>query len=337
MTTNDLSESRWPHRVAILAALAALLPVTLGALTTTQGAGMAFPDWPTSDGHGMLEYPWLSSVGDKFLEHGHRLAGVLIGATALLLALVLWGLESRAWVRKLGWGLLTAVVLQGVLGGIRVRYNSTWLAFVHGSTAPLVYCLTWLIACVTSRGWLTARVPVAEQAPGRGLKWLAIGTWLLVYSQYVLGGLVRHHGLAVREHLIFAVLAALGCILLAVAAASTGHRWLSTPALLVGGLVLCQLVLGAGTWITKYGWDDRVAVYGSTQQVWFRTGHVLGGMLLFAGVSLLNFRLLRLKSLPVAIREEPEGIAVAERLTPTTELPVTPRAPRPLVGVGGGA
>jgi hypothetical protein len=60
-------------------------------------------------------------------------------------------------------------------------------------------------------------------------------------------------------------------------------------------------------------------------------------MLLFAGVSLLNFRLLRLKSLPVAIREEPEGIAVAERLTPTTELPVTPRAPRPLVGVGGGA
>jgi hypothetical protein len=28
---------------------------------------------------------------------------------------------------------------------------------------------------------------------------------------------------------------------------------------------------------------------------------------------------------------------VAERLTPTTELPVTPRAPRPLVGVGGGA
>lgn len=337
MTTTDLSERRWPHRVAILAALAALLPVTLGALTTTQGAGMAFPDWPTSDGHGMLEYPWLSSVGDKFLEHGHRLAGVLIGATSLLLALVLWGLETRRWVRNLGWTLLTAVVLQGVLGGIRVRYNSTWLAFVHGSTAPLVYCLTWLIACVTSRGWLTARVPSIDQAPGRVVKWLAIGTWLLVYSQYVLGGLVRHQGLAVREHLIFAVLAALSCILLAVAAASTGHRWLTSPALLVGGLVLCQLVLGAGTWITKYGWDDRVAVYGSTQQVWFRTGHVIGGMLLFAGVSLLNFRLFRLRGLPVTTREDALEAAATERLSHSSRLPVATSTSRPLVGVGGGA
>ncbi|MFM8285749.1 MAG: hypothetical protein ACKOGA_03375, partial [Planctomycetaceae bacterium] len=143
--------------------------------------------------------------------------------------------------------------------------------------------------------------------------------------------------LDVREQLIFAVLAALSWILLAVAAASTGHRWLTSPALLVGGLVLCQLVLGAGTWITKYGWDDRVAVYGSTQQVWFRTGHVIGGMLLFAGVSLLNFRLFRLRGLPVTTREDALEAAATERLSHSSRLTVATSTSRPLVGVGGGA
>jgi len=328
------SERQWTHWVAVITALLALAPVTLGALTTTKGAGMAFPDWPTSDGHGMLEYPWLASAGDKFLEHGHRLAGVLIGAASVILAFSLWFTEPGARLKNLGWWLVAGVVMQGLLGGIRVRYNSTWLAFVHGSTAPLVYCLTWFLAAVTSVGWRRVESPGREQTPGTGLKWLAIGTWVIVYTQYVLGGLVRHQGLAVREHLIFAVFAALSCVLLAVAAASTGHRWLSSPALLVGGMVLFQLALGAGTWITKYGWDDRVAVYGSAQQVWFRTGHVLGGMLLFASVSLLNFRLFRLRSLSQKMPKEISagGVAVEPLESPRFHPPV--RTP---VGVGGGA
>ncbi len=60
-----------------------LLPISVGAVVTTVDAGMAFADWPTSDGHGMLAYPWLKSTGDKFLEHGHRLAGMLIGVMSL--------------------------------------------------------------------------------------------------------------------------------------------------------------------------------------------------------------------------------------------------------------
>ena len=45
----------WLHRYAALtAATALLLPILMGALVTTLDAGMAFPDYPTSDGHNMF-------------------------------------------------------------------------------------------------------------------------------------------------------------------------------------------------------------------------------------------------------------------------------------------
>ena len=66
----------WLHRLAVLTACVALLPILLGALVTTKDAGMAFPDWPSSDGHNMLFYPWLKEnledaepVEEALVEH----------------------------------------------------------------------------------------------------------------------------------------------------------------------------------------------------------------------------------------------------------------------------
>src|SRR5689334_6182088 len=83
-TMNSSVIYHWSFRLALLMALLALLPISVGAVVTTVEAGMAFADWPGSDGHNMLLYPWLKSSGDKFLEHGHRLAGMLIGIVSLL-------------------------------------------------------------------------------------------------------------------------------------------------------------------------------------------------------------------------------------------------------------
>ncbi len=80
--------------LAVATAATALLPIVVGALVTTLDAGMAFRDWPTSDGQGMLSYPWLHSAGDKFVEHGHRLAGIMIGCVSIVFAAV--GLDSGA-------------------------------------------------------------------------------------------------------------------------------------------------------------------------------------------------------------------------------------------------
>src|SRR5580658_1141564 len=114
--------------LAIATAVTALLPIAVGSLVTTRGAGMAFPDWPTSDGQGMLSYPWLRSAGDKFIEHGHRLAGMLIGCVTIAFVAATWKLESLAWVRYCATIVLLAVIVQGILGGLRVLADDPRIA-----------------------------------------------------------------------------------------------------------------------------------------------------------------------------------------------------------------
>src|SRR3954471_24073091 len=75
--------------------------VALGAFTTSIGAGMAFADWPLSNGS-VNPHGWLTEI-DKFAEHSHRLSGMMMGLITIALAGCLHVGESRAWLRKLGW------------------------------------------------------------------------------------------------------------------------------------------------------------------------------------------------------------------------------------------
>lgn len=285
-------QTPWLHRLAVVTVWVALLPILMGALVTTKDAGMAFPDWPNSDGHNMLTYPWLKSAGAKFLEHGHRLAGILIGMTSMALAVVARRSESRPWVRRMAYGILAAVIAQGILGGQRVLLDQRGLAFVHGSFAALVMALMASVAVVTSRDWFTvARIPSSRGLGG--LRVLALATCGCVFLQYVLGGLVRHRGMALYEHLGFAFLAALLVIWLAMLAVASGCPWLRRPASALALLVVVQLGLGAGAWITKFGFGGYVAVYGSLLQDLMRTAHVLCGMLVFVTTVVLTVRIAR--------------------------------------------
>jgi heme a synthase len=286
----------WLHRLAVLTACLALLPIVMGALVTTKGAGMAFPDWPTSDGHGMFAYPWWQSVGDKFLEHGHRLAGIVIGIASIVQCVTFAVAEGRTWVKGLALLALIAIIAQGVLGGQRVLLDARGLAFVHGSFAALVFALLSAIALVTSRGWNNPG-EVSPAAPLSRLRALAIAAAICVFMQYVLGGLLRHQGKVLYEHLGFAFVAAAMVIWLAMAAAASGVTWLRVPAALLVLGTLLQLALGAGAWVTKFGFGDSVAVYGSPLQVTVRTAHVLTGMLLLATTVVLALRVARLRSL----------------------------------------
>src|SRR5262245_45346498 len=126
----------WVHRVAGWTAVVALLPITVGALVTTLKAGMAFFDWPTSDGSHIFLYPFLNmmfTAFDKFIEHSHRLAGALIGLVSINLLVVVWSREPRRWVKLMAALVLLGVIVQGLLGGGRVRLDESVLALVHGS------------------------------------------------------------------------------------------------------------------------------------------------------------------------------------------------------------
>jgi len=289
----NLSYSPGLHHVAVLTVCVALVPVLVGAVVTTKDAGMAFRDWPSSDGYNMFLYPWLKSAGEKFLEHGHRLAGIAIGLASLALACVASRCERRVWVRRSAYGVLAAVVAQGILGGQRVLLDERGLAFLHGSFAALVLAFMASVSVMTSRTWRFASTPGVRRPPVR-LGLLALVSCLCVFTQYLLGGLVRHNGTALHAHLGFALVTALVVVCFAMFAVATGIPWLRAPASLLAFLTIAQLALGAGAWVTKFGFEGYVATYGSLLQDVVRTSHVLCGMLLFVTTVVLSVRIARL-------------------------------------------
>jgi cytochrome c oxidase assembly protein subunit 15 len=291
---SDSPYSPWLHRLALLAACTALFTIAVGTVVTTKKAGMAFPDWPTSDGYGIFTYPWWQSAGDKFLEHGHRLAGIAIGIASLVLCVALLWREQRRWVKSLGGVVLVAVVLQGILGGFRVRLNAEDLALIHGSGAAFVFALTVGVAVVTSRRWREPTTVGVSDSLAR-LQILSIATTICVLLQYVLGGFLRHKGMLLFEHLGFAFAAALMMIWLAMSVAASRNAWLRGLAAILAVLTIVQLALGAAAWITKFGFEGEVAVRGSTSAVAVSSMHVVTGALLVGTCVALATRVARLQ------------------------------------------
>ena len=144
--------------------------VALGAFTTTIGAGMAFPDWPLSNGS-VNPHGWLTEI-DKFAEHSHRLSGMVMGLVTIGLAFWLHLRESRAWLRKLGWWALAVVIFQGMVGGQRVKLDAItvpgfemtlgeMLRLPHGMLAQIYVCMLFAIVAGLSRPWVENRLGTA--------------------------------------------------------------------------------------------------------------------------------------------------------------------------------
>ena len=150
--TRARGRSLWPHRLALVTAASTLMLIFVGGLVTNTGAGLAVPDWPTTFGYNMFLYPWSQMVGGVFYEHSHRLIGSIVGLLTMALALVLWLKESGRLARWLGAAAVGAVVIQGVLGGLRVILVSAGseLALIHGLLAQAFFALTVTLVVCTS-------------------------------------------------------------------------------------------------------------------------------------------------------------------------------------------
>jgi heme a synthase len=180
------------------------LLVTLGAFTTSIGAGMAFPDWPLSNGSINPE-GWLQDIS-KFAEHSHRLSGMMMGFITIGLAGWLWRREERAWLRQLGGWALGIVILQGIIGGQRVTLNAIdvpWfhmslgemLRIPHGILAQVYVCMLIAIAVSCSKGWIERATPVGPTVRKFGL----ICT-VLMFVQLVIAATMRHNGAGLAIH-----------------------------------------------------------------------------------------------------------------------------------------
>ncbi len=316
MPSTNTNRTRFVHTWACVLACATFPLVWVGGLVTTTDAGMAFRDWLTSDGHFMLSYPWLSAVGDKFVEHGHRLLGAAVGFLSIVLVVVTWRCEPRRWVRWMSLAILAGVILQGVLGGLRVVLDERTLALVHGCTGPMFFSLCVAMVVFTSQWWRDAGSQTQNQNTQNRkqtrLLRLAIVCTCLAFAQVVIGAILRHSPrmtgslapslfqTAVYFHLLLALLVVVNGLLLAWRCFQNGMQVRSGMCLV--GLIAVQVILGAGTWVVKYGvplwattwWEmEFVNTQANFLQSSIITSHVAVGSLVLATALAISLRLAR--------------------------------------------
>src|SRR5271166_6793452 len=119
LTSSTVPYNQAHHRFAVFLAGATLALIVLGALVTSNDAGLSVPDWPTSFGS-LYKIPKL--VGGVKFEHTHRMIAQGAGLLTIILAVWTWRSEKRRWLRILALAALGTVIVQGILGGLTVLF-----------------------------------------------------------------------------------------------------------------------------------------------------------------------------------------------------------------------
>ncbi len=203
-------DTPWAGLFGTVTAGLTLVLLSIGGTVTGADAGLAVVDWPNSFGYNMFLYPLARMTGGIYLEHAHRLFGSLVGLTVLVQALYLWRRDPRTWMRALGWLSLVLVIVQGVLGGLRVTGKPTfsdspletapnlYLAVAHGVLGQAFFALLVALAVFQTAGWVRGRAYYSATAQNNaygptatdgGLTQALVGVLL---AQLVLGAIVRH-------------------------------------------------------------------------------------------------------------------------------------------------
>jgi len=279
----------WSAALVKVAIGAALLLLAVGGLVTTAGAGLAVVDWPNTFGYNMFLYPFSRMTGGIYYEHAHRLFGALVGLTTLVLAVQIQFTDSRRWVRRLAWSILALVVVQGILGGLRVTGGFTFsteagamkpslaLAMFHGVLGQLFLAALVALGVFTSSKWRDAPAPLPSPSAmaDRILGGVLVG-FLLV--QLVLGAVQRHFDTMLLVHVGFGV-AVVVPLTLHVGIRTWGLHG-ATPLLRKLGLwltvaVAVQVLLGLGAWLAPG------SLLVATVHQWFGAVLLALGVLLF--------------------------------------------------------
>ena len=290
-SSRRLDSEVWVGIFARVAVAATLLLLAVGGLVTSKGVGLAVVDWPNSYGYNMFLFPLSRMTGGIYYEHAHRLFGALVGLTTVVLAVLLQRFDDRAWVRRLGWAAVAMVVVQGILGGLRVTGRLTLddvrlepnitLAVVHGALAQVFLGTMVALAVFTSRDW--RGVSVAERRPARIDRVLCTTLVGLLIVQIVLGAAQRHLDRGLTVHIVMAVVVALVAVPCGVRARvlnPSQPRLRSLGHIVTAGTIV-QIALGLAAWVTTRSMEySRFEVGVATLHQWF------GAALLASAVAL---------------------------------------------------
>src|SRR5438477_988456 len=189
---NSARSRNWLNRFAWLTCVATLLLICSGGMVTSKGVGLAVPDWPTTFGYNMFLFPVSRWVGGILFEHTHRLIASAVGFLTIVLAIWLWRGQTRQWVRNLGVLALAGVILQGILGGLRVTMLKDEIGIFHACIAQAFLALLVVIALVTTSFWKSLWDVNSTAKNFTPTKTLAVAITLAIYVQLALGATMRH-------------------------------------------------------------------------------------------------------------------------------------------------
>lgn len=214
------------RRLCWLTILATFSLIAIGGHVTSTDVGLAVPDGFTTFGHFTLTAPiqdWWYDFGTRW-EHSHRLKGNLVGMMSI--AMAVWLLVvyrdptkdkratsaagylikhlhklritiegPRPYVRLAGFVMLIAVIIQGVMGALRVSEISLTFAFIHGIFGQLILCGWVVTAIALSKPWLSRIQAIARRDRSDATPRLRYGVLVLLgllLVQLTLGSAVRH-------------------------------------------------------------------------------------------------------------------------------------------------
>jgi len=300
-----------------VAALAFVL-LLAGALVTSNNAGLAVPDWPTSFGS-LYKVPRM--VGGVKFEHGHRMLAEVVGFLTIVVAVWTWLVDQRRWMRGLTLGAVAGVVFQGVLGGITVlNFLPPAVSTTHAAVGEIMFCLLAAIAIFTSRSWLqepAERITKKEARPLVRHCWMLIGFLVL---QLILGAAFRHvwtklgpHGANrwpvqkiihafLYPHIFNALIVVFLVVYVSLRAVTRHARIpnLRQPAMALLILMIAQLLLGFSAYITRVVWgiDELQPTAGLVATT---VSHLGVGALMLALTTILTVQIYRYSGEPAQV------------------------------------
>ncbi len=278
----------WLHRYAIILAVCTLLLVVAGASVTSNDAGLSVPDWPLSYGRVMPPM-----TGGIFYEHGHRMIATTVGFLTIILAVWLWRVEQRAWMKWLGMAALAAVIVQGVLGGLTVLFLLPRpVSIAHACLAQLFFSTTVSMAVFTSPSW--KRGPqMVDDAGTPSLRTLAPAVPIVVLCQLALGAAYRHKVVELIPHVVGALVVT-GVVLITAMFVLTqfgSHSILKKSAQMLAVVTFVQVFLGIAAYMSRITYVETAQP--DPVMVLFTVLHVAVGALTMAASVALAIQVLR--------------------------------------------
>jgi cytochrome c oxidase assembly protein subunit 15 len=176
-----------------------LVLIFAGALVKSHEVGLSVPDWPTTYGYQMFQFPFSDMVGGIFYEHGHRMIATVVGFMTLILSIIVYLSDNDLWLKKLTFSALGLVIIQGLFGGLTVLlYLPAYISVIHAILAQTFFVLIIFISFSLSK---KDKQKLDNQSDVPDLKFPAYFVAISIYIQLIIGAIMRHteSGLAIPD------------------------------------------------------------------------------------------------------------------------------------------